>query len=241
MRKFTTRFFIVFTLICLSLSVPAAAKSIKLSKTSVSLTVGSRKTLKVNTKKTVKWSSSNKKVATVSSKGVVTARKAGKATIKAKVGKKILKCKITVKKVSAKELSQYIGMTPKQIQAKLTKYLKKGYDWSYEDGAWLGPYSLNGGFLWQTHIANGRKAEDMSIGDEASAKQGWTLLGCKVGESKASVIKKLETMGYSLTKTENYNPSDTEFFYNGKKEVVADFSVPAGSSNQVLWSLHYKP
>ncbi len=44
----------------------------------------------------VKWSSSNKKVATVTSKGKVTAKKEGKATIKAKVGKKTFTCKVTV-------------------------------------------------------------------------------------------------------------------------------------------------
>lgn len=44
----------------------------------------------------VKWTSSNKKVATVSSKGKVTAKKKGKATITAKVAGKTFKCKITV-------------------------------------------------------------------------------------------------------------------------------------------------
>ena len=45
----------------------------------------------------VKWSSSNKKVAKVSKTGKVTGKKAGKATIKAKVGSKTYKCKVTVK------------------------------------------------------------------------------------------------------------------------------------------------
>ena len=43
------------------------------------------------------WTSSNKKVATVSKKGMVTAKKPGKAAIKAKVGGKTLKCALTVK------------------------------------------------------------------------------------------------------------------------------------------------
>lgn len=50
--------------------------------------------------KTVKWTSSNKKVATVSASGLVTAKKKGKVTItvKAKDGsKKFAKCTITVK------------------------------------------------------------------------------------------------------------------------------------------------
>ncbi len=50
------------------------------------------------TSKTVKWSSSNKKIATVSSSGKVYAKKPGKATITAKVGKKKYKCVVTVVK-----------------------------------------------------------------------------------------------------------------------------------------------
>lgn len=76
-----------------------SAKTPKLSKKSVTLTVGSKVTLKVkNASGKITWSSSNKKVAPVSSKGVVTAKKAGKATITAKTTKgKKLTCKVTVK------------------------------------------------------------------------------------------------------------------------------------------------
>lgn len=51
--------------------------------------------LKGTTEK-VTWSSSKKSVATVSKKGLVTAKKAGKTTITAKVGKKKYTCKVTV-------------------------------------------------------------------------------------------------------------------------------------------------
>lgn len=80
-------------------NVDAKAKP-KLSKKKVTLTVGKKVKLKVKNagKKKVKWKTSNKKVAKVNKKGVVKAKKAGKATITAKVGKKTLKCKVTVKK-----------------------------------------------------------------------------------------------------------------------------------------------
>lgn len=93
---------VVFLLAMAVLCIPAEkaeAKAPKLSRTKLSMTVGQKKTLKVkNTKKKVKWKSSDAKVIKVSKKGVLTARKAGKATIKAVVGKKTLKCKVTVKK-----------------------------------------------------------------------------------------------------------------------------------------------
>ena len=44
------------------------------------------------------WKSSDKKVATVSKSGKITAKKAGKATITVKCGKKTVKVKVTVKK-----------------------------------------------------------------------------------------------------------------------------------------------
>ena len=74
-----------------------AKAKVKLNKTKATLVVNRTVKLKVKgTKKKVKWTTSNKKVATVSKKGVVTAKKPGKATITAKVGKKKYKCKITV-------------------------------------------------------------------------------------------------------------------------------------------------
>lgn len=77
-----------------------AASSVKLSKSKVTMYVGTSTTLKMKgTKAKVKWSSSNSKVVKVSTKGKITAKKVGSATIKAKVGKKTYKCKVSVKKV----------------------------------------------------------------------------------------------------------------------------------------------
>ncbi|MDE6761789.1 MAG: Ig-like domain-containing protein [Lachnospiraceae bacterium] len=95
--------------IMLTLAMPVTAeaatkKAPKLNKSKVTLTITKKKTkptvqLKVkNTAgKKVKWTSSNKKVVTVSAKGKVTAKKKGSAVVKAKVGNRTLKCKVTVK------------------------------------------------------------------------------------------------------------------------------------------------
>ena len=78
----------------------AATKKTKLNKKKATIYVGKTVKLKVKNNKTknkVKWSSKNKKVATVNKKGKVKGKKAGKTTIIAKVGKKKYKCKVTVK------------------------------------------------------------------------------------------------------------------------------------------------
>lgn len=85
------------------MTVEAKAKTPKLNKTKLTLTITEKKTkptvqLKVkNAPKRAKWKTSNKKVATVSKKGKVTAKKKGTAIISVKVAKKTLKCKVVVK------------------------------------------------------------------------------------------------------------------------------------------------
>lgn len=88
---------------------PAASKvkviKVGLNYSTIYLTKGKSKTLKATvspsnaTKKSVKWSSSNKKIATVNAKGKVTGKKAGTATITVKAkdgsGKKAT-CKVVV-------------------------------------------------------------------------------------------------------------------------------------------------
>ena len=65
--------------------------------------------------KTATWTTSNKAIATVSSKGVVTGKKAGTATITAKIGKLKITCKVTVKTqsltLSKSSISIYKGQT----------------------------------------------------------------------------------------------------------------------------------
>ena len=81
-----------------------ATKKILAPKSPVTLTVGQKLDLgpmlikPVTTADKLKFKTSKKKVATVSKKGVITAKKAGKATITIKSGKKVKKLKVVVKK-----------------------------------------------------------------------------------------------------------------------------------------------
>lgn len=100
-RRMVTRllsWLLVVTLVCTGVPISAgAAKKPKLNKTSVKLKVGKTVKLKIkNNKKKVKWSSANKKIATVNQKGLVKAKKKGKTRIIAKIKKKKYICKVTV-------------------------------------------------------------------------------------------------------------------------------------------------
>lgn len=82
-----------------SVTVKKQKITVKLNKKSLKLKVGAKASLKATktgTKKPLKWSSSDKRIATVSQKGEITGKKAGTATITAKVGKVKAKCKVTV-------------------------------------------------------------------------------------------------------------------------------------------------
>ena len=108
------RLLIMTLLITLLMSVPSCGEkqasadtgtgaasqkqTIKLTKTKLSMTAGTSRTIKLKGAKAskVKWSSSKKSVATVS-KGKIKARKAGKATITAKYKNRKYRCKVTVR------------------------------------------------------------------------------------------------------------------------------------------------
>lgn len=100
MKTTTKRIATIVLILVMSImsALPVSAKArIKLSKTSLTMRPAQTKVIKLKgTSKKAKWTSSNKKVAVVKN-GKITAKKAGKAVITAKIGKKKYKCKVVVK------------------------------------------------------------------------------------------------------------------------------------------------
>jgi uncharacterized protein YkwD len=106
-------------------SVQADAATMKLNTTKKTLIIGNTYKLKVkNTEKSAVWRSSNPKLATVSQTGLVTAKKAGKVTITAKVGKKKLTCKVTVITMQ----DSYVNKTIHRINKERRKYGFSSFD-----------------------------------------------------------------------------------------------------------------
>lgn len=116
--KSLLRVFLTFALILL-ITPTVSAESIKLSKSTLQLSVGASTTLKITgTSSKVTWKSSNTSIATVSQSGKVTAKKVGKAVITATVNKKSYKCNVTVSKSTTNKTTYYMGINDtKQLVA----------------------------------------------------------------------------------------------------------------------------
>ncbi len=139
--------------------VSSTQAAVRLNATKKTLNVGQTTTLKVKgTSKKVKWSSSNKGIASVTQKGKVTAKNAGTATITAKVSGKSLKCRITVNQNFYK-----IGQTwtvPGQWSITINSVQETSYRNEYADtnpeAVYMIDYTYeNLGYVDQNGIMNG--------------------------------------------------------------------------------------
>lgn len=133
-------FVVVLSISMISTTNVSAAKKVKLNKTKATIYVGKTITLKLkNNKKKVKWTTSNKKIATVNKKGKVKGKKAGKVTITAKVGKKKYKCKVTVKKQEVKNEINTVkkNTTYGSISGNITYYYNRYQGNKADTGAYV--------------------------------------------------------------------------------------------------------
>ena len=112
----------------MTITAKTPATGITLKKKSVTMVQGKKVQLQAKLKPitstdSIKWSSSDKKIATVNSKGVVKALKAGYVSITAKTSSgKIVSCKITVKGLPNK-----ISLNKKKVSLKIGKTYRLRY------------------------------------------------------------------------------------------------------------------
>ena len=149
-------------MLILGISMPAnAAANPRLNSTKKVLYVGKTSQLKVvNWKKAVKWSSSNNKVVKVSSKGKITAVKTGTATVKARIAKKTLTCKVTVKSPGMSVKKAVLYVKGKSLQLKVN--------------------GVSGKTVWNS--ANKKIVKVSSKGKITAVKTGTTVVKAKIGK-----------------------------------------------------------
>lgn len=192
-------------------SAVAEAATVKINKKTATVVVGATVKLKISgTSKKVTWSTSKKSVATVSSKGVVTGKKAGTATITAKVNGKKYTCKVTVKdvpKISKTSSTIYVG---KSTTLKVTGTTKK-VTWSSSNSK-VASVSSSG-------KVTGKQAGTATI----TAKVGTKKLTCKV------TVKEIAVTSVSIDKSSiTLNAGETQ-------KLVATVAPSNATNKEVTW------
>lgn len=192
-------------IILFSMALPANAEAaVKISKTSLTLTVGNSATLKITgTTKEVKWSTSKKSVATVS-KGKVTAKKAGSATITGTVEGKKYTCKVKVvdkKTSSAESISDVVDFLKgkgyiKGNETKMDASMIGGLSGvKYKDSKIeIYEYDTNSDTYKSLVKTNKVMIEGLNIEMTMSAVNGKFVLYCEEADNKDDIIKTFNSL-----------------------------------------------
>lgn len=99
-----------------------AQAAVSLDQTNAAICIGGKIKLKVNgTSEPVKWSTSNKKIASVGSAGVVTGINKGKATITASAGGAEYKCRVVVNETYGADVSSVVIKRQETVTLTFTK------------------------------------------------------------------------------------------------------------------------
>ncbi|WP_236354695.1 Ig-like domain-containing protein [Konateibacter massiliensis] len=235
MSKFKKIMGVLALALCVTVTTPAIvpttsnvttveAAKVKLSKTKATLIKGQTLTLKVNnTSKKVTWSSSNKSIAAVNKSGKISAKKAGTATITAKVSGKKYTCKITVEqpKISQSTLSVEKGKTATLSVTGNTQKVK----WSTSNKA-IATVSSKG-------VVTGKKLGKAKITATVSGKK----YTCTV------TVKAVSAVGTQANPLSAYNANTIELYdYNrplGKIQLQLKQCI-TGAEAEALVSTSYK-
>ena len=171
-----------FTVFCIMLAVSffidhgtQTQAAVRLNQTNATICIGGKTTLEVSgASKPVKWSTSNKNVAKVGSAGVVTGIGKGTATITAKAGSVIYKCRVIVNETYGASVSNVVIKRETPVMLTFTKDAVVSYKIQDPDicsagwGGWSGneiPLNVKPKKIGTTYITctNGANNESVRI------------------------------------------------------------------------------
>lgn len=225
------------------------ATSVKLNKTSVKLQKGKNTTLKATilpkntTDKTLKWTTSDKKVATVNASGVVTAKTVGKATItvETKDGSK-LKAKCTVNVIDLKKKGATFADKTTSLKYKVTKAdAEKGtvecYGYTGKSTTVTIPKTVkvNGVTYKVTAVSknafkNNTKIKKVTIGENVTKIGSGAFYGCKALKTVNIKTKALAAKSIGSKAFASINPKAKITVPSGKKKAYSRLLKEAGLS-----------
>lgn len=189
---------------------------IELNMTKAELFVGKTLKLKVTgTKTKVYWSSSNKKVAKVDQKGKVSAIKAGKAKIIAKVGKKKLTCTVIVRKPIKGDISWIMNKEFDKVEKRFPDKFRLFESDSNHD------YYTNDYVLLDVDDHWGEIWEISLLTDAKKGIGKYTLFGVYPGMGYSKAVRLIKKHGFERNDyySDYYLESDEEMFGSGPRYV----------------------
>lgn len=165
----------------------AEAATVKISNTTLTLSVGKSQTLKITgTSSTVSWSSSNEDVATVSKSGKITAVSNGSAVVTAKVDSKKYTCKVKVQgsqKLSAdwKDLEFTMNNEKYTLFFDFKQIKDNGWDFDLSDYG-HDSYTMNSGdkITGTISLENSKYDSDITVGFINTDKKAKDIKKCKI-------------------------------------------------------------
>lgn len=219
----------------------AIAKAVYIDPMAVTLYVGDTKKVTMyvggEASSADKWSSSNKKVATVSKKGMITAKKAGKATITCKTGFGYnLKCKVIIKKKL--ELSGYLNKSYKKLEKKTpeAKHLDENAD----------PAGLGNVYVFETssgtepfyrYDKKRQRIQSIQISSVSgdSRQKRFTLYGVSLEMSVKKAKAALKAKKCAYVRKETYSGGRTHLIYKKSGHMITLF-IEKGKVTTCQWS-----
>ena len=195
--------------------------AVKISSSKITIAKGTTYTLKISgTTKEIKWTSSNKSVATVNTKGKITAKKKGSTNITAFVGGKSYICKLTVKDllgdcVYGKAISSEANTEDYTLRFAIIDFPKSGYKFT-------NPKSFQDGLTWM-------ECDEELWGYESSSWAGLDITSCYL-DGKGNLVlslkdKNKDTYKFTYYKVDQYKKGMWTSSSSGVDSFIGEFKV----------------